>query len=489
MSDFFKYLWTRYHPNYVRALIYMLQANEYYPFEYMAWYHRTNDFYNIEKRKHLVYTLKAILLTAFAWISLIWSFISSALFIYLSHVPGTIAAILGFVLAPFIVPYTLFLLIICLNILQKPIEAVIVARAKRKLRKMRAVRIGIAGSFGKTTMREILKTVLSEGKRVAAPGGSHNTPLAIARFIQNLSGNEEVLIFEMGEYYPGDIRRLCKFVDPNWGIITGVNEAHLERFGTLDRAAGTIFELADYLRQKAGTFNKGSVTKEVLVYVNAEGTVKPRDTTSHILYSQKGTDSWKVVHATTDIEGTVIEFSHMGATQQMHTRLLGLHQIGPIAAAADIASRLGLAEEQIRRGIAQTRPFEHRMEPRVDGGVIWIDDSYNGNPDGAAAAIEFLKTLKGHRRWYVTPGLVEMGSRKEEIHKEMGRKLAEAWIEKVVLIKNSVTPYIEQGLKEAGFEGEIIWFDFGPTAFNALPKMTVAGDVILIQNDWPDQYE
>jgi UDP-N-acetylmuramoyl-tripeptide--D-alanyl-D-alanine ligase len=192
--------------------------------------------------------------------------------------------------------------------------------------------------------------------------------------------------------------------------------------------------------------------------------------------------------ATTGIEGTIIDFSHLGKHMQAHSRLLGLHNVGPLAAAADIASRLGLSDEQIQAGISATKPYEHRMQPRVDGGVIWIDDSYNGNPDGATAAIDFLKTLKDHRRWYVTPGLVEMGSRKEEIHREMGRRLAEAGIEKIVLIKDSVAPYIEEGLKEIGYKGEIIWFDYGPTAYNTLPKMTVAGDVILIQNDWPDQY-
>src|SRR3989344_5032783 len=372
-----KNLLTRYHPHYVRALIYMLQANEYYPFEYLAWYHRTSDFWNIEKRKHLVYTTKAILLSAFAWFSVVFGAISSALVAWQTGLPGFLAAIVGFVLAPFIVPYTLFLLILALNALQKPLEASIIAQAKRTLKKHPAIKIGIAGSFGKTSMREILKTVLSQGKRTASPGGSHNTPLAIARFVRSLSGNEEVLIFEFGEYYPGDIKKLCKFVEPDWGII---------------------------------------------------------------------------------------------------------------AAAADIASRLGLSPEQIQRGISHTKPFEHRMQPRIDGGVTWIDDSYNGNPDGAAAAIEFLKTLKGQRRWYITPGLVEMGSRKEEIHREMGSRLAAAGIEKVVLIRDSVTPYIEQGLKDANYRGEIIWFDFGPTAFNALPKMTIAGDVVLIQNDWPDQY-
>jgi UDP-N-acetylmuramoyl-tripeptide--D-alanyl-D-alanine ligase len=467
----------------------MLQANEYYPFEYIAWYHRTRNFWNIEKRKQLVYTTKAILLSAFAWGSFIWSLISSAWVAYLTGVPGIVAAILGFVVSPFIVPYMLFVLIIALNWLQKPIEAYIIADAKRKLQKHPAVRIGIAGSFGKTTMREILKAVLAEGKRVASPPGSHNTPLAIARFIRGLSGNEEVLIFELGEYYPGDIKKLCNFVDPNWGVITGVNEAHLERFGTIEKAASTIFELEVYLKSKAGSYMKGSLTQERLVYVNADGIARPpQDASSHVFYGRTGTYSWKVESATTGIEGTQIGFSHNGKNIQAHSRLLGLHNVGPLSAAADIASRLGLGIDQISKGIAATKPFEHRMEPRTDGGVIWIDDSYNGNPDGAAAAIDFLTTLKGHRRWYVTPGLVEMGSRKEEVHREMGRKLAEAGIEKVVLIKDSVTPFIAEGLKAAGYAGDIVWYDFGPTAFNALPKMTVAGDVVLIQNDWPDQY-
>src|SRR6185295_11824767 len=106
MKQFFKNLWTRYHPNYVRALIYMLQANEYYPFEYMSWYHRTTDFSNIEKRKHIVYTTKAILLSAFAWFSLIFGVVSSAFVAYQTGLPGIISAIIGVLVAPFLVPYT-----------------------------------------------------------------------------------------------------------------------------------------------------------------------------------------------------------------------------------------------------------------------------------------------------------------------------------------------------------------------------------------------
>ncbi len=475
---------SRFHPRYIRALIYMMQANEYYPREFLAWYHRTSDFSNIEKRKHLVYTPKAVLLSIFAWASFVWSAFTSGYLIYETGVPGAISAILGILISPFIVPYMLFVLMLAFNGLQIPVEAYVVRGGKRTLRNHPAVKIAVAGSYGKTTMREILKTVISSGKRVAAPGGSHNTPLGIARFLEHLRGDEEVLIFEFGEYYPGDIMRLCKFVEPQWGVITGVNEAHLERFKTLDNAAHTIFELAHYLKDKP-------------VYVNAENAiVRSHAKPQNIRYDRNGTADWKVEAAQTGLDGTTVDFSHApeggpvgaGTAMRVQSKLLGLHNVGPIAAAADIASRLGLSDEEIRHGISHTKPFEHRLQPRVDGGVTMIDDSYNGNPDGARVAIEFLKGLEGHRRWYVTPGLVETGTSKEEVHKAIAHELAEAKIEKVVLVRDSVTPFIEQGLKERGFSGEVIWFDDALAAYRALPTMTVAGDVVLIQNDWPDQY-
>ena len=88
----------------------------------------------------------------------------------------------------------------------------------------------------------------------------------------------------------------------------------------------------------------------------------------------------------------------------------------------------------------------------------------------------------------MTPGLVEMGDRAEDVHRQIGRDLARAGIEKVILIKNSVTSYIEHGLKEADYKGEVMRFDDMPAALAALPHLAAEGDVILMQNDWPDQY-
>src|SRR3989338_9214365 len=181
-------------------------------------------------------------------------------------------------LAPFILPYVLLIPLVSLKALQTPFENVLLARARKILARHKGLKIAIAGTFGKTSMREILKTILSEGKRVASPPFSYNTPLGICRFVNQLNGTEDVLIFELGEYYPGDVKRLCELIDPHVGIITGVNEAHLERFGTLEKTAKTIFELADYLKNKP-------------VYINGENAITRRRTNhnlkNHILYSRE----------------------------------------------------------------------------------------------------------------------------------------------------------------------------------------------------------
>ena len=469
---------TRYRPRYIRTLVYMLQSSEYNLADYLAWFHRIGDFSAVEKRKQLKKTSKALLVWALAWALALVFVLLAIWLISLSNLWGYLLGVLTLVALPFLVAYGVTIPLVALQIvIQKPIEYVIIQRAKKVLEKHTAIKIGVAGSFGKTTMREILKTVLAEGKHVAAPPYSYNTPLGISSFVKTLNGDEEVLIFEMGEYYPGDVRRLCDLVQPDIGVITGINEAHLHKFKTLNRTVKTIYELADHLGDKP-------------VYVNGENELaKDNARPGHIVYSRSGTTDINIENASANLSEVSFTLSYSGQNIKLSSSLLGMHQIGPLAVSADIALRLGLSPEQVQVGIANTKPFDHRLEPKTDAeGIVTLDDSYNGNPDGVKAVINFLALLKNHRRFYVTPGLVEMGARTEAVHRDVGKWLAEAGIEKVVLIKNSVTPYIEQGLKNSGYQGEVLWFDEALQAFSALPQMTVTGDVVLLQNDWPDQY-
>jgi UDP-N-acetylmuramoyl-tripeptide--D-alanyl-D-alanine ligase len=457
----------------------MLQASEYNIRDYFQWLKRVRDFNAVEKRKQLVKTPKALLLLCLGW--LIWLKIVLFAFWAALSIPGIYGYALGVIFlftSPGLVAYGIVIPLFVIQLfVQKPVEIVTTSRTRQKLSRHRALKIAIAGSFGKTTMREILKTVLSEGKISAAPAHNYNTPPGISAFVKTLKGNEEVLIFELGEYYPGDVRALCKMIGPDIGIITGVNEAHLQKFKTLDRTARTIFELADFLEGKP-------------VYINAESELVSKNARpGHILYSRNGIAEWKVENPKTDLSGTSFVLTNGKEKLALKSSLLGLHNIGPLALAAVIALSLGLRPEQIQAGMTKTKPFDHRLEPKINqDGIVVIDDSYNGNPDGAKAAIEFLTSLQVRRRFYVTPGLVEMGPKTETVHTVIGKQLASAGIEKVILIKNSVTPYIEQGLKDNGYKGEIIWFDDSLKAFSALPHITAEGDIALFQNDWPDQY-
>jgi UDP-N-acetylmuramoyl-tripeptide--D-alanyl-D-alanine ligase len=477
----FNQLLSRYRPLYVRSLIYMLQSSEYDIGDYLAWYSRTADFRSVERRKTLVRTHKVRLLYACAY-SIVFAI---AVFSYLATAfaefyPRLIIIACSLLLLPYALAYVILIPLTLINILQIPVEYVLIRRARIRLARHKGLKIAIAGSYGKTSMKEVLKTVLGEGKKVASPSHSHNTPIGICRFIFSLSGNEEVLIFELGEYYPGDVRKLCRIINPHIGIITGVNEAHLEKFGTLEKTARTIFELAEYLKERP-------------VYINGENELARKNAKTelknHILYSRDGAGDCRIKNQKSDLSGTSFSLLIDDLKFTVRSKLLGLHNIGPLAVSAHIAYRLGFSRLQISAGIAKTRAFSHRLEPREDeAGVITLDDSYNGNPDGVNAIIDFLSSLKGHRRWYVTPGLVEMGSKTAEVHREIGMKIAMARLEKVVLVKNSVTSYIEQGLRDAHYAGEILWFDDSLMAYSSLPRITSKGDVVLLQNDWPDQY-
>ncbi|MBI4085006.1 MAG: hypothetical protein HY432_00675 [Candidatus Liptonbacteria bacterium] len=470
---------SRYSFRYPRAIVYMLQASEYNLRDYFAWYHNVKNFANVEQRKQFVKTAKGTLLLVIAWIFIFFIVCFSSLILWFGTFPlKYILAAITLLVAPYLLAYGITVPLFVIRIfIQLPVEYFLIKQARRRLKNHKAVKIGVAGSFGKTTMREILRTVLAEGKNAVAPPHSYNTPLGISQFVKKLSGREEVLIFELGEYYPGDVRKLCNLVQPDIGVITGINEAHLQKFKELGRTAKTIYELADYLQGKP-------------IYVNGESEIALENARpGHTIYSRKGIENWKVKNEKSDLNGTLFTLTGNGELS-LKSGLLGLHQIGPLLVAFHISSALGLSHEQIKKGIEKTRPFEHRLEPKIDGtGVITLDDTYNGNPDGVKAAVEFLGSLKAHRRFYVTPGLVEMGSHTEKVHRDIGRNLARACIEKVVLIKNSVTHYIEQGLKEEKYGGEILWFDNALVAFAALPYLTVKGDIVLLQNDWPDQYQ
>jgi UDP-N-acetylmuramyl pentapeptide synthase len=128
------------------------------------------------------------------------------------------------------------------------------------------------------------------------------------------------------------------------------------------------------------------------------------------------------------------------------------------------------------------------MQPYQLQGAWVIDDTYNGNLEGIRAGTVLLAELPAKRKIYVTPGLVDQGAEKERVHKEVGRLISEAQPDMVVLMRNSVTGYIEEGLKAGGYSGEVR-IETQPLEFYTnLSHFVATGDVVVMQNDWTDNY-
>jgi len=167
---------------------------------------------------------------------------------------------------------------------------------------------------------------------------------------------------------------------------------------------------------------------------------------------------------------------------------LGRHQVGPLSFAAALAAEFDMSNDQIQAAIAKTQPFEHRMQPYELDGAWIIDDTYNGNIEGIRAGTALLAGLDARRKIYITPGLVDQGEEGRSVHREMGALITEANPAIVVLMQNSATDDILYGLKAAKFEGDIIIEDDPLNFYTNLQTFVAHGDLVLMQNDWTDNY-
>ncbi|HSX35732.1 MAG TPA: Mur ligase family protein [Patescibacteria group bacterium] len=462
-------------------LVYMLQNTEYVVGPYLAWFWRTTHFEQVMYRRVLEPTRAARLLVLALRICMFAQITLGGTFVWM-WAYGDFAGGLAFGVA-LIVAYPLVwahLVVVPLvmgrELLVRPQQGRAIRAARRVFADFKGIKIAVAGSYGKTSMKELLLAVLGEGKKVAATPANKNVSISHAYFAQKLTGDEDILIIEYGEGGPGDVHRFADITKPTHAIITGIAPAHLDKYKTLDAAAKDIFSVGEVVLPKQVHVNGES--PDALPYV------KP----GQQLYSEKSVLGWKVDAVHVDEAGTRFTMRKGSQKLELKSGLVGRHQVGPLALAAALAHEFGLTPAQIRAGVAKTQPFEHRMQPYQLGGAWVIDDTYNGNIEGVRAGLRLLRELKAKRKIYVTPGLVDQGKDSARIHVGMGNLIADAKPDLVILMQHSVTSDIQKGLAEAGYKGEVR-VESDPLEFYKNLQLVVAnGDVVLMQNDWPDNY-
>ncbi len=345
------------------------------------------------------------------------------------------------------------------------------------------IKIGITGSYGKTSVKFILGTLLSEKYQTLVTPSSFNTPMGVTRIIRTkLQPSHQVFVAEMGARHVGDIKEMCRLVHPTYGVLTSVGPQHLDTFKTIERIRDTKFELMDALPENGCGFfpDDGAICRELYDRMGKEKRLC-------CLHSERDADVWAEDIAVSPQGSSFLLCTNDGKTP-CTTKLLGEHNIQNILLAATVCFRLGLTARQISRGIAKLEPVEHRLQllpPR--GGMSIIDDAFNSNPRGAEAALRVLAAFPG-RRIIITPGMVELGAEEEAFNYAFGQKMASS-ADIAILVGVRHTAPIARGLREGGFPEENIHPVNSLTDAAALLRtLGRSGDVALFENDLPDNY-
>ncbi len=363
--------------------------------------------------------------------------------------------------------------------LEKHIANGFVKDARKRLEDMPELTvIGITGSYGKTSTKNFLHTLLSVRYNVLMTPESYNTTMGVVRTIrERLKPSHEIFIAEMGAKNPGDIREICDLVTPQYGILTSVGEQHLETFKTLENIVKTKFELADALPEDGCLIANGD-NEPMREHLENQ---PPRCPV--VTYGLEN-GNFKAVIDRVDTSGSTFTVTVCGKSQTFTTKLLGAHNIQNLAGCIAMAVRLGIPMEELTYPVRLLRPVEHRLQLLPNG---FIDDAYNANPAGFRSALDVLSGF-AVQRVLVTPGMVELGERQEALNRELGAYAADK-CDFAILVGERQAPPLKEGLLSAGFPEERLFvvktLQEGLAVLNALPR---AERIVLLENDLPDNF-
>lgn len=383
---------------------------------------------------------------------------------------------------PITVPFSTLLAYYINSPIEKHNNKKITDKAREKIAKQEnLIKIGITGSYGKTTVKEALKTILSCKYKVLATPESYNTPLGIAKSVNNLDESYDVFIAEMGARRVGDIKELANLVKPDVAVITGVTSQHLETFITFNNVKKTKYELIENMQGGSAFFSSDN---DYVLEMYEKCPIKKRK-------AGAGKTDDADVYATDIVvteNGTDFVLHYKNEEVKCHLCLYGKHNVSNVCLAASVALSLNLTLGDVAEGISRIKPINHRLQLiKGENGVKVLDDGYNANPEGVKRALEVLKEFNG-KKYVVTPGIVELGFLESEYNFRFGVSIAEI-ADGVVLIGRGSALRIREGLLSVGYDEEkIIMAKNLEQAKNELKAFVTKDDTVLFINDLPDKY-
>lgn len=459
--------------------LYIYQLFEYQSTDFLKWYLKNPFKRNFQRKHFLKWTPKALILYT---ISLVLIFLFSFLIVLFMNL--NILFTLFFVLVfEFFSPFFLIAGQLIFYPFEEYARASLIKKAKSKLDSLNNLKtVAIVGSYAKTSIKNMLYTLLWKDFYVVKTPKSYNTQISIARTVlSDLKDNTRIFLVEMDAYHKGDIKALAKLAPPSTAVITAIAPQHLERFGSMTNLAHTQFEIAQSLKKDGILFLNSSDEWSIKIHTEFENINK-------FFVGSQDRDNTKVANIRQSKENLEFKLVLNKKEADIKLPLIGTHNALNFAIAASIAYHLGLPLEKIKQRAKLILPTEHRMEIRKLGNLTIIDNTYNTNPKAAKSSLKLLGELSGSKKILITPGLIELGSESYKENKNFAKSATEI-ADEIIIVGTNAKKALMDGLNESDFEKEKIHeVPSTKSALDLLAAISTEQTVVLLENDLPDQY-
>lgn len=385
-----------------------------------------------------------------------------------------------------VLPLFVWLVIYLMAIIMLPIEKAINKRFENEGRAIldsmnNLKKIGITGSFGKTSVKNIVENIISDHFYTLMTPASYNTPMGITRTIREMMKPiHEVFVCEMGADHVGDIEYLMDYVKPQIGIVTSIGPQHLNTFHSLENIINEKMKMIEMLDEKG--FGVINLDNEYIAQYKIKNPVRV------VSVGIKNHDADYVAYDIDyDENGSSFKVMIDGEEYVFETVLLGEHNIMNVLIGIATAFNMGVKPADIQSSVARIKRIEHRLELKKINGYTFIDNAFNSNPVGCKLSLDVLKKMHG-RRVIVTPGLIDLGEKEYEYNYDFGLYMKDR-VDYVLLVGKVQTKPIYDGLMKSGFDSNnIIVFDSVKEAFDYIYQHFTHEDTILLENDLPDAF-
>ena len=378
-----------------------------------------------------------------------------------------------------------WVLIYVMAIITAPVENFVqkgfINDAKKILRSYDKLTIvGITGSYGKTSSKNILQAILSDKFRSLMTPASFNTPMGVTITIrEHLKPTHQIFICEMGADKVNDIQFLCDFVHPKIGLVTSIGPQHLNTFGSIENIINEKMKMIENLPSDGlGVIN---VDNEYIRNYHVKNNCQ---LVTYGIYHDADYQACDIVYSP---KGSKFNVLYDGVKYPFETKLLGEHNIMNILAAIAIARYLGVDFDKLATSVKNVQYVEHRLEVKKINGYTFIDNAFNSNPSGASMSLKVMSMMP-NKRFIVTPGLIDLGDKQDEINKDLGKQMKDQ-VDVVILVGPIQTKAIYEGLSESGFDMNNVYVTKTvKEAFALVYQLADTKDTILLENDLPDAF-